>query len=559
MKKTTRTLRSDRLARRIALAALVTLSTLLVVVLSSAQDEAPRVFGETIDVRVVNVEVVVTDRQGNRVYGLAPDDFRLFVDGREVGVEFFSEVQGGRAVETVASSKPSEAPSTLPRLEAGEAIGMSYLVFIDDFYTIKNERNRVIETLRQQIPRVRTEDRMAVIAFDGKRLDMLTSWTNNHTVLERVLDEALDRPSFGIFRRAERFPGFGLGASETGGGGQIANLERRVQFERVTTAAVSTLRSFAMPEGRKVMLMVTGEWPAASFFDTFGQGTLGASDTELRLASPIADTANLLGYTLYPIDTAGLRLTGSDVEAFGPAIFQPIDDPQTPFEIVLAPGNASGGSSEAFRAATLRHIANQTGGRALLGKERFDALTTVAEDSGSFYWLGFSTDRQLDDAHHRIRVELARSDLRVRARQGYRDLSRSSELAMMTQSALLFGNPLEATVLGVELGSPERKRRGRMEVPLRVAIPADEVTLLPTAGGYTAEVELRVAARDRDGDLSAMPIVPLRLTRPDAPEPGTRLYYETQLTLRRQKHQLVVSVHDMASGNTLTSIANVEP
>ena len=31
-------------------------------------------------------EVVVTDRDGNRVIGLAPQDFRLFVDGEEVYV-----------------------------------------------------------------------------------------------------------------------------------------------------------------------------------------------------------------------------------------------------------------------------------------------------------------------------------------------------------------------------------------------------------------------------------------------------------------------------------------
>ncbi|MFL6236820.1 MAG: hypothetical protein ACJ76N_27060, partial [Thermoanaerobaculia bacterium] len=49
----------------------------------SGQPQAPQsVFGEQIEVRVVNVEAVVTDRQGNRVTGLKPGDFRLEVDGR---------------------------------------------------------------------------------------------------------------------------------------------------------------------------------------------------------------------------------------------------------------------------------------------------------------------------------------------------------------------------------------------------------------------------------------------------------------------------------------------
>ncbi|MYJ24076.1 MAG: hypothetical protein F4080_00670 [Holophagales bacterium] len=45
------------------------------------QEDLPAVFSEVIDVRVVNIEVVVTDRDGNRVHGLTASDFELLVDG----------------------------------------------------------------------------------------------------------------------------------------------------------------------------------------------------------------------------------------------------------------------------------------------------------------------------------------------------------------------------------------------------------------------------------------------------------------------------------------------
>lgn len=60
-----------------------------------AAEPPASIFGEQIDVRVVNIEVVVTDKDGNRVSGLAPSDFRLKVDGKDVMVEYFSEVRGG--------------------------------------------------------------------------------------------------------------------------------------------------------------------------------------------------------------------------------------------------------------------------------------------------------------------------------------------------------------------------------------------------------------------------------------------------------------------------------
>src|SRR3954471_13683568 len=64
---------------------------LLADALPVAAEQAPQqqvqTFGESIDVRVVNVEAVVVDKKGERVRGLSAADFRLLVDGREVPIE----------------------------------------------------------------------------------------------------------------------------------------------------------------------------------------------------------------------------------------------------------------------------------------------------------------------------------------------------------------------------------------------------------------------------------------------------------------------------------------
>ncbi|HEY4565060.1 MAG TPA: hypothetical protein VIJ36_18900 [Thermoanaerobaculia bacterium] len=61
--------------------------------------------GASIDVRVVNVEVVVADRKGNRIEGLEAADFRLLVDGREIPIDYFTEVRGGAATANDSSMK----------------------------------------------------------------------------------------------------------------------------------------------------------------------------------------------------------------------------------------------------------------------------------------------------------------------------------------------------------------------------------------------------------------------------------------------------------------------
>ena len=87
-----------------------------------APDAAESVFGETIEVRVVNLEAVVVDKQGNRVHGLKPQDYRLLIDGKPTSIDYFTEVAlvrqrqelvialydpvSGKLMEAKASMKP---------------------------------------------------------------------------------------------------------------------------------------------------------------------------------------------------------------------------------------------------------------------------------------------------------------------------------------------------------------------------------------------------------------------------------------------------------------------
>ena len=83
----------------------------LVAVQGLLAQEAPSAFFETLEVRVVNVEVYVTDRRGEPVEGLTAEDFTLKEDGRKVGLSHFSWV-GAPAASGDSSSAPSPASST---------------------------------------------------------------------------------------------------------------------------------------------------------------------------------------------------------------------------------------------------------------------------------------------------------------------------------------------------------------------------------------------------------------------------------------------------------------
>ncbi|HWN42944.1 MAG TPA: hypothetical protein VNW71_12040, partial [Thermoanaerobaculia bacterium] len=64
--------------------AMMVMALALALTTETQQPELP-IIGETIDVRVVNVEVVATSN-GELVRGLTAADFRLLIDGKEVPI-----------------------------------------------------------------------------------------------------------------------------------------------------------------------------------------------------------------------------------------------------------------------------------------------------------------------------------------------------------------------------------------------------------------------------------------------------------------------------------------
>src|SRR3954462_8533552 len=118
-------------------------------------------FGERIDVRVVNVEAVVTDREGGRGRGLTAADFRLLVDDQEVPVGYFTEIVDGKAAAPGAGAPPT--PATTSPLAAGELVGTSYLVFVDNSFVLAAHRNIVLDKLAGDVARLGPEDRMAIV------------------------------------------------------------------------------------------------------------------------------------------------------------------------------------------------------------------------------------------------------------------------------------------------------------------------------------------------------------------------------------------------------------
>jgi VWFA-related protein len=483
---------------------------------SAAEPERVQEFGDSIDVRVVNVEAVITDGKGERVRGLSAADFRLLVDGREVPVEYFTEIEEGKAA---APPAPNAANGTQAPVSAGEEVGRNYLVYVDDSFSLANIRNEMLVRLERDLSLLKPADRMAVLAFDGRRIDVLSGWTADRTALAAALERARQRAAQGngqlthqralqgdvdwVLDNADSFEGDQIRAFIADTANRISP-EARTQLGRTAAAAAGALRGVAAPPGRKVMLLLSGAW------------TLSVAP---QLYGPMVEAANRLGYTIYPVDVA---------------------------------------QSDPREISALGSLAGQTGGRVVVSA-RMEAFREIVADSGTYYWLGFTPAWKADDHGHRVTIEPRRADLKVRARGGFSDLSRRTASAMKAESVALFGGSAQDRRLIVRLGEPKWAARGQREIPVTLGVPVESLALTAQRGGYVAETPLTIVATDEKGGRADLPASHLKVALKTLPAVGTYARFQTVVRVRDIGQKLVFSVLDPVNGSAIWGQAVYAP
>src|SRR5688500_490624 len=98
----------------------VVLIALFASVFPTLSARAQKKLVESIEVRVVNVDVVVTDRDGKPVTGLTAKDFEVLEDKGPQTITNFYEVRNGSAAEVAT---PDAAPVARPR---------HFILFVDN-------------------------------------------------------------------------------------------------------------------------------------------------------------------------------------------------------------------------------------------------------------------------------------------------------------------------------------------------------------------------------------------------------------------------------------------
>ncbi|ANM31594.1 hypothetical protein ABI59_21560 [Acidobacteria bacterium Mor1] len=482
--------------------------------ISWAQDPKRSGLTEKLEVRSVNLEAVVVDKQGNRVQGLGPEDFQLRVGGNIIPIKYFSEIHDGIALDITERSDVAGAPGA----PEGAPVPTHYLVFIDDMFGIHRDRNLVLDRLLEQFRELKPDDRVALVAYDGRTVEMIADWQPISGAIDEAFNQAKKRKSYGLATQAR--------LRSLGGTENVGRVERLRLLDDLWTALRSTLRSFSEPRGRKAALLLSGGWPVGGRFHIAGR----------QAVETVGDTANLLGYTLYPVDLPGRASAMTSADNRDPSV--PVID--------LAPHD------------TLATLAERTGGKALLDGARLASGRKAIEDTRSYYWIGFTPDWKQDNQLHRVKLEVLRPGLEVRTRRDFIDRSKSTERTIMAEAALMFDRVPGALPLEARFGEPRKvKRRTRVTVDMQ--IPMDQVVMLPGPEGHQALLELRVAVLDNRGDRNDIAPIPVVINGPALPDPGAESTFSTEIELRSRQQRLILTLHDTVGDALFVARTSIDP
>lgn len=147
-------------------------------------------FGEKVEVNVVNVDVHVTDKNGNPVPGLTKKDFEIFEDGKRVDLSYFEEVdRGAPPVPAPSGTEPDpQMPSMSLTVGAAPADALHLVVYIDNFNISASHRGRVVGQLREFLTReLRAADRVMLVTYD-RGMQVRLPFTADRAALGRALD-----------------------------------------------------------------------------------------------------------------------------------------------------------------------------------------------------------------------------------------------------------------------------------------------------------------------------------------------------------------------------------
>ncbi len=495
-------------------------------------------FGASVEVSIVNVDVIVTDRAGKRVRGLTAEDFEILENGKPQPITNFAEYRGEATTRTVQaeSTTPAAAPA-----EVAPPQKRTMVIFIDRLAVHGRERNQLFGELKRFLrSNVRPGDAVAIASWAGAPTTK-QDFTDNVAQLESALDllanEKQQRVEAGKWEQIsteqtmlEAYYAY-VGSGSVGTTSAQYDAAARIVFDvrRKARALEAIMHAMAGATGQKILVMFTNRFAPDSGAEYTGLSNENAITAEPQIAQMIA-TAKANAIRVYPLYAKIGDMDVADTTGF-----------TAPQGLEQATKQSSLRNMEALSLTT---IASETGGVAGTGIGDLGKLfTSVTEDLSSYYSLAYRATEPA--GAKRLTVRVKNPAYRVRTRRDVVDKSNETLTRERIIASLLEPPKIEGMPVNVFLAKA-RVEKGIIHLPLQIRVPVSALTLLPDgdnkrSGGFSVYVGW-AGELGTFGDI-AKRAHPVSLD-PAQIKPGETILAEVEVAATRSVSRLVVAVVD---------------
>lgn len=532
------------------------------------QDRHPPVIRTT--TRLVQLSVVVVDKQGKPVSGLAQNDFQVLDNGREQELSHFSvSSTAGRDVQPAALSL---SITNRPEGGQGESARSMTVILVDEL--VDQDVNAIGPRALMQSARLailkflgtlQPGDQVALYALRAEGVVVVHDFTDDPTELVATAQTL----GSGLLQGATPTPADPAEISPPASIGRPASTPHPTAPQEIRAWLVGSGRKVDVPHGDSLHRVLAGNafqaiaqhlrdvpgrknvvWISSSFTPLWASLPVMPYDyfadpqshyEELRSFARWLSTTSL---SVYPLDPKGLPCDKCGVPVSGPVIGEGggayVPPPPTSVSYLFGERH------------TMDLVASETGGRAFYEANGVDQiLREVLDENRVTYELGYYPgDAAWDGKYHKVELKIKGEGLTVRCRKGYfasDEPPRDNPETALRDAAK---SVVEALGIGLSVKVPSNPLGwSRQNVVLNIDthdVHFDEKDGRSNAQLDVVFVQLATDGRILDGTKDHLELVLNPDTRDEAMKRGW--LYPKSVDVNPEAEKLRVVVRDLATG-----------
>ncbi len=383
---------------------------------------------------LIQIDVSVTDRKGNVVRDLKPDEVEIYENGKKQKITGFNFISSVRDRSEISRSGEASAANVPAAPIKAEQVRRTIALVVDDLTLSFESTYHVRRALKKFVDEQMQDGDLVAIIRTGAGIGALQQFTTDkrqlYAAIEKVRWNAIGSGGIGAFAPLEAKVDTGAPENEPEPGERtLEGIEREFSEFRESVFATGTLGAISyivrgmqdLPGRKSVMLLSDG-------FKLFSTDALGFKDSGRVMDSlrRLVDQANRASVVVYTMDARGLQVTGLTAA-----------DNTAGRTAAQLEKEVSDRRDQLFDTqAGLQYLAKQTGGLAIVNNNDLSWGIRKILDDQSYYLVAYEPEDATFDPKltrfNRLEIKVTRPGTIVRHRSGFFGVSDEN----MARSAL---------------------------------------------------------------------------------------------------------------------------